>query len=82
MLILNFNNKEPVQKHLVQGISSNCIPGIGINLISINHFKVLNEFALKFSQQRYGRLNSNLIATPRNNLTQIFTLFKISVAVS
>ena len=55
MLMLNFNNKELIQKHLVQGISWNCIPGIGINILSINQFKVLNAFALKSSQQRYGR---------------------------
>ena len=39
--MLNFSNKELVQKHLVQGISRNCNPGIGINILSINQFKVL-----------------------------------------
>ena len=66
--MLNFNNKELIQKHLVQGISWNCIPGIGINILSINQFKMLNAFALKSSQQRYGRWNSNLVATPTNYL--------------
>ena len=47
--MLNFNNKELIQKHLVQGISGNCIPGIGINILSINQFKVLNAFGLKSS---------------------------------
>ena len=70
MLMLNFNNKELVQKHLVQGISWNCIPGIGINILSINQFKVLNAFALKSSQQRHGRWNSNLVAASRINLTK------------
>ena len=52
--MLNFNNKL-VQKHHVQEISWNCIPGIGINILSINQFKVLIVFALKSSQRRYGR---------------------------
>ena len=55
MLMLNFNEKEFIQKHLDQEISWNCIPGIGINILSINQFNVLNAFALKSSQQRYGR---------------------------
>ena len=66
--MLNFNNKELIHKHLIQGISWNCIPGIGINILSINQLKVLNAFALKSSQQGSGRQNSNLVATPRNNL--------------
>ena len=33
--MLNFSNKELVQQHLVQGISSNCIPGIRINIESL-----------------------------------------------
>ena len=75
MVMLNFNNKELVQKHLVQGISWNCIPGIGINILSVNQFKVLNAFALK-SQQRFWRLNPTLVATPRNNLTlRVRTVF-------
>ena len=41
--MLNFNDKELV------------IPGIGINIISITQFKVLNAFALKSSQKRYGK---------------------------
>ena len=36
--MLNFINKELVQKHLFQGISGNCIPGIRINTLSINQF--------------------------------------------
>ena len=53
--MLNFNNKELIQKHPIQGISWNCLPGIGINMLSINQFKVVNAFALKFSQQGSGR---------------------------
>ena len=33
MLMLNFSNKELVQKYLVQVISCNWIPGIGINIL-------------------------------------------------
>ena len=43
MLMLNFTNNDLVQEHLVQGIS--CIPEIGINILSINQFKVLSAFA-------------------------------------
>ena len=52
MLMLNFSNKEFIQKHLVKGISWNCIPGIGINILSINQFKVLNAFALRAWQTK------------------------------
>ena len=45
--MLTYSNKELVQKHLVQGISLNCIPGIGINILSINQFKMHNTFALR-----------------------------------
>ena len=62
MLMLNFSNKELVQKHLVQGISWNCISGIAINILSINQFKVLNAFALRawptkiFSEKEWKRV--------------------------
>ena len=52
MFMLNFSNKELVQKHLVQGSCWNCIPGIGINVLSINQFKVLNAFALRAWQTK------------------------------
>ena len=55
MLMLNFKNKELVQKHLVQGISWNCIPAIGINILSINQLRVIDLFALTSFQQRYWR---------------------------
>ena len=52
MLMLNFSNEELVQKHLVQGISWNCIPGIGIIILSINQFAVRNTFALSAWQTK------------------------------
>ena len=52
MLILNFSNKELAQKHLVYGISSNCIPGIGRNILSINQFKENNTLALRTWQTK------------------------------
>ena len=51
MLMLNFSNKKLAQKHLVQGINWNCIFGIGINILSINQFKVFNVLALRASVQ-------------------------------
>ena len=47
MFMLNFSNKELVQRHLV---SWNCIPEIWINILSINQFKVLN--ALRARQKK------------------------------
>ena len=52
MFLLNFSNKELVQKHLVQRITWHCIPGIDINILSINQFKVLNTFALRAWQTK------------------------------
>ena len=52
MLLLNFSNKELIQKHRVQEISWNCIPGTRINIPSINQFKVLTALALKASQTK------------------------------
>ena len=52
MVILNFSNKELAQKRLVWRISSNCIPGIGINILSINQFKVNNMLALRAWQTK------------------------------
>ena len=55
MLMLNLSNKELNQKHLVQVISWSCIPGTGINILSINQFKLWGIGRQKSSQQRYGR---------------------------
>ena len=52
MCKLNFSNKELVQKHLVQRITWYCIPGIDINILSINQFKVLDAFALSALQKK------------------------------
>ena len=52
MLMLNFSNKELIQKPLVQEICWNCIPAIGINILSINQFKVLHTFALRVWQTK------------------------------
>ena len=43
--MLNF--KELIQKYLIQGVSRNCIPGVEINILSINQVKVLNAFAFE-----------------------------------
>ena len=50
--MLNFSNKKLVQKHFVQGISLDCIPGIGINILLIKQFNVLNVFALRAWQTK------------------------------
>ena len=47
MFMLNFSNKELVQKLLVQWISWYCTPWIRINILSINQFKALNAFGLR-----------------------------------
>ena len=65
--MLNLSNKELNQKHLVQVISWNCIPGTGINIISIDQFKLWGIGRQKSSQQRFGRWNSNLVGSPQNN---------------